>query len=388
MRSLIESLERRQLLSDTYATVTSSASGSENHVTVTRADGTVDTFDYDVKTLTQAEAEQHSMLVIRYADDGQDRSMMTFSPLDGVARAGVFTLPTIRADGSARVTGSEGDDDITIEATTGFAETKDDKGAPSDGEHDFLNVIDPTTGERYIASGFEMTSIDGMLTMEAGALRGETDRLADIKAAATYDNREEAIAESEARIAAIEEQIARYEALKPVIESGRFVHYTLAGVYDYYVQIADDQPTTARVTVDAGAGNDAVTISPNVPMKSTLYGGSGADVLTTGKKTTSVFAGGGKDRLINRSTKGATLDGGQGADRYFNRTAGDVNVIGRDDGDRMIFASGYVSLARTVLIAGTPNASGYYALSVFAADSGDGSPAQFIFTDSVRPITA
>lgn len=273
-------------------------------------------------------------------------------------RIGTFDLPSVKSDGSTRVSGSDEGDVITAESTTGVHEVLDENGRDADGEADFINMIDPTTGERRIANRSDFANIGGQIKSYSSVAEGTEHELADARAA----NRTEDLESLQAELDSYHAKIAELRVLEDLVDNGRFIHYTLAGVYDCYVQIADDQSSAARVTVDAGEGNDTVSISSNVPMKSTLRGDSGADVLTSGKRSTLIYGGGGKDRLINRSTKGGTLDGGQGADRYFNKTTSDVQIVGRNDGDQMIAGEGSVPITRVVMVSQALGRDGYWSV--------------------------
>lgn len=319
-----------------------------------------------------------------------DDSASTYAVV-GMDRGGTFVTPSVRPNGSIRVVGTETDDAITVERTVGVHEQDDGAAATSgrtpDGEFDIVNVIGPDGSRAIIpiANGYT-GGIPAFLGGQRAQYRDEIrENEAFLKGATTgpgkdLPNAEEVAAEAQARIDAARLGLARLDLLEAALPAGDFVRVTVGGAYDYYVQLGATLPADARLTIDAGAGNDAVTVSPNVPLKATINGGSGADVLTTGKKTSLVYAGGGKDRLISRSTKGAMLDGGQGADRYFNRTPNEVNVIGRADGDTMVFATGSVPINRSAYVGNTPNADGLFAVRYvtnWASDS-SGSGVEYV----------
>lgn len=340
-RAMVEGLESRRLMTATILPVS----------------GPTETGAYIERPVNFFEPPEGG-IAIRY--DGPNGAGIWGGPAVG-GRTGSFVLPSLKSDGSLRITGSDEADVITVESVSSYDERYTGN-KPADSEYDFVHLIDPETGERFITSGSEIQNIDANIRNYGMVVDSSQRDLAYTEALPPSAEREESLAAIKSSLASEQKTLKRYETTKAQLAVGGFVKVTFAGVYEYYLQIpAGGLPSTARVTVDSGAGNDTVSISPNVPMKSTLYGGSGADVLTTGKKTASVFAGGGKDRLINRSVKGATLDGGQGADRYFNKTSADVNVIGRADGDQMIVSGGSIQILQNVFVT-MPIGGGSYAL--------------------------
>lgn len=77
-----------------------------------------------------------------------------------------------------------------------------------------------------------------------------------------------------------------------------------------------------RISIDAGAGKDKVTLDPAVTIASIVAGGTGNDVLLGGSGNDSLAGGNGNDKLVGRL--GAdTLDGGAGIDlvEYTDRSA-------------------------------------------------------------------
>jgi Ca2+-binding RTX toxin-like protein len=133
--------------------------------------------------------------------------------------------------------------------------------------------------------------------------------------------------------------------------------------------------STARIRIDAAGGNDIVAVAMNVPLKASLSGGWGADKITSGKRRSILYGGGGSDRLFSRSLGGATLDGGKGADRYYNRF-GEVKILGRDDGDALMVNGSAVDV----------NQSGFFGIlpSTGSADSVSSSssgPRFYFFAD-------
>jgi Ca2+-binding RTX toxin-like protein len=103
--------------------------------------------------------------------------------------------------------------------------------------------------------------------------------------------------------------------------------------------------SASRIRIDAGGGSDTVSVANNVPIRTTVTGGAGADKLTSGSKRTLLSGGGGGDRLFSRSRHGGTLDGGKGADRYYNRF-GEIQVMARADGDRVMVNDAAVKVAQ------------------------------------------
>lgn len=74
------------------------------------------------------------------------------------------------------------------------------------------------------------------------------------------------------------------------------------------------------LVADAGAGNDAITLSTTFPLGSTLRGGAGNDTITGGAGADTIEGGTGNDRLI----------GGGGDDTIYGVTAGAPNSSSAD----------------------------------------------------------
>lgn len=113
----------------------------------------------------------------------------------------------------------------------------------------------------------------------------------------------------------LEGELTRWQGMVAAL-NGPLTRVRVAGLYDAYVA-AGDTPIT--VAVDSGAGNDQISIAPNVAAKTSVLGGKGNDVLISGKQKTYLAGGAGDDRLVSRSQKGGTLDGGAGVNVYESR---------------------------------------------------------------------
>jgi Ca2+-binding RTX toxin-like protein len=77
------------------------------------------------------------------------------------------------------------------------------------------------------------------------------------------------------------------------------------------------------IYVDAGAGNNVITLDPSVTLPATLIGGSGDDQLTGGSGPNTISGGGGND----------TLKGGSGNDLISDSGPGNANVQGMGGDD-------------------------------------------------------
>jgi Ca2+-binding RTX toxin-like protein len=89
----------------------------------------------------------------------------------------------------------------------------------------------------------------------------------------------------------------------------------VAGMYDIYVMGS----TPITIAIDSGAGNDTISVAPNVNDKTSILGGKGNDMLISGKMHTYLAGGAGNDVLVSRSKHGGTLDGGPGNDTFDSR---------------------------------------------------------------------
>jgi Ca2+-binding RTX toxin-like protein len=75
-------------------------------------------------------------------------------------------------------------------------------------------------------------------------------------------------------------------------------------------------PMVAGFEVNAGSGNDSVTVAGNVLVPVTLRGGSGADALVGGGGPDKLIGGEGNDRLVGRAGDDVIF-GGPGSDTIF-----------------------------------------------------------------------
>lgn len=89
-------------------------------------------------------------------------------------------------------------------------------------------------------------------------------------------------------------------------------------------------PQQARdLTIDAGRGNDAITVDANVPYDLKLRGGSGNDTIVGGAGNDQIDGGSGDD----------DIDGGAGNDRIWGR-AGDDEIDGGEGDDTLLGGDG------------------------------------------------
>lgn len=350
---MIEGLERRRLMSGDEPFFRAYLSIEDGYTIVHEVGATGGRILSGGIELTEEAAVRDGLTVIRYGDGV---GLFASGAAGNGTRAGVFELPSVKADGSSRVVGTSGDDVIIVEAATGVDEVAPDND-PADHAYDFLNLVDPTTGKRYVTTTHELARADETIETLEGFIEGDRGWIEAYEATDAENGNDahaEQIADLEAHLEMRLAQVARLRHTQSLVADGQFIRYTLEGVYDYYVQVVDGSPSIPRVTVDAGAGSDVVTISPNVPMKATVYGGSGGDTITTGKRQTNVFAGGGKDKLVNRSTKGAVLDGGQSSDRYYNNASAQVQIVGRNDGDVLVVPGATFEVQQTLFVRPSP----------------------------------
>jgi Ca2+-binding RTX toxin-like protein len=90
--------------------------------------------------------------------------------------------------------------------------------------------------------------------------------------------------------------------------------------------------------VNAGAGDDSVTVAREVPVPVTLRGGPGDDRLSGGSETDKLIGGPGNDVLVGRAGDDS-LFGGPGEDR-LSGCAGDDLLRGGPGEDTMLGGSG------------------------------------------------
>ena len=84
-----------------------------------------------------------------------------------------------------------------------------------------------------------------------------------------------------------------------------------------------------KIIVDAGDGDDTVTINSNISLETLIYGGAGNDTLTGGSGKNTIYGGAGNDRITGGAGKdflyggdgNDTLNGGNGVD-YLNGGTG------------------------------------------------------------------
>jgi len=105
------------------------------------------------------------------------------------------------------------------------------------------------------------------------------------------------------------------------------------------------------ITIQGGAGNDSITISPNANLPSSisvkLVGGAGNDTLTGGNGAETLDGGDGNDNLFGGGGNDA-LSGGAGDDNinagsgndYANGGSGNDTIVGGDGSDRVVGGDG------------------------------------------------
>ncbi len=106
---------------------------------------------------------------------------------------------------------------------------------------------------------------------------------------------------------------------------------------DRQTALVCDAPSVAGFEVNAGGGDDRVTVARQIRVPVTLRGGAGDDVL---------FGGGGPDKLI----------GGNGGDRLYGGRGDDL-LLGGEGNDQLISGPGHDTLrggyGKDVLVEGS-----------------------------------
>jgi Ca2+-binding RTX toxin-like protein len=108
--------------------------------------------------------------------------------------------------------------------------------------------------------------------------------------------------------------------------------------------------------IDAGNGNDNVTILDSISMQGTILGGAGDDILTGGSGDETIMGGDGNDRV----------NGGPGDDHVEGEAGNDIVIASRGR-DRLLLGTGKNSIVLGSL------ASSLTSLSANATDAGIGS---------------
>ncbi len=120
--------------------------------------------------------------------------------------------------------------------------------------------------------------------------------------------------------------------------------FVFAFIGEVRVKIFSAQNVQA-IFVNAGAGNDAVVLTPSVTIPSTLLGGAGNDVLRGGSARDVVLGGAGDDLLVGNAGNDILL-GGNGNDVMFGGAGNDV-LAGNAGNDRL-----FGELGNDILIGG------------------------------------
>jgi Ca2+-binding RTX toxin-like protein len=229
-----------------------------------------------------------------------------------------FSQPTLNDSGRLQITGTPGADQISSEQVTGINTTSD-----------------------LPAFVFEPTSADEFQTMHAKFVydffASQTDKVPDARggfesAPQLVQDYQQALSSKEANppagwsqddvtqynniIACLNWNIKHYQEQLDRFKNVSFTLVHVAGKYDVYVESPD---TPITIAIDAGAGNDTISIAPNVNAKTSILGGKGNDMLISGKMHTYLAGGAGNDVLVSRSKHGGTLDGGPGTDTFDSR---------------------------------------------------------------------
>lgn len=267
---------------------------------------------------------------------------MSDAPVETAIDYGYVMLPQVSADGTITVRGTALDDVITVDRVRDPAADLDD------GESNWANYKN-LDGSPIWGSGELEQYADGTFLADEIA---ERDRIQEQLDEATAAGIQSAIDDYAEQVEQYNARIELGQSFMAKFTGGKFLRITLAGVYDYFLEMTDEQAANAKVVIDGGAGGDRITIANDVPLKASVYGGSGADILTSGRRKSILMGGGGNDRLISRSVKGGALEGGKGADTYYS-FAGAIDIDGRTDGDRVSTGTSLVPVGMTARISMT-----------------------------------
>jgi RTX calcium-binding nonapeptide repeat (4 copies) len=94
----------------------------------------------------------------------------------------------------------------------------------------------------------------------------------------------------------------------------------------------------ASIEVNAGGGNDRITVGPTVPIPVTVRGGYGRDLLVGGSGDDRLLGGPGADRLVGRAGNDY-IAGSFGDDRLIGGP-GDDELLGGPGDDSLLEGSG------------------------------------------------
>ena len=254
---------------------------------------------------------------------------MSDGPIETAIDYGFVKLPQVSADGTITVEGTGLDDTITVDRVRNPADDLNDN------DFNFASYK-AADGSPVWSSGELEQYADGTFLADERAERDNLQAQLDEAASKGYPT-----ARYQEQIDGYNGRIDAGQKFMDKFTGGKFLRITLAGVYDYFLEMTDEQAANAKIVIDGGAGRDRVTIANNVPLKASVYGGSGSDTLTSGRRKAVLMGGGGNDKLVSRSVKGGALEGGKGADTYYNY-AGAIGLNTRADGDRVATAAGLV----------------------------------------------
>jgi uncharacterized protein YkwD len=83
-----------------------------------------------------------------------------------------------------------------------------------------------------------------------------------------------------------------------------------------------------RIVIDAGDGNDTVTVAPSVTAPTTIFGGNGNDTIYAGGGNTEVYGGMGSDTIHAGTGQDTIYGGGGGTDTILGAKPGDTTSAG------------------------------------------------------------
>jgi Ca2+-binding RTX toxin-like protein len=284
-------------------------------------------------------------------------------------------LPGVKSDGSVYLAGTPSADTVTVERVTGL-----DSSDPSLMGVVYFPMPEGVSDVPLVGVGIgaikDPTKLQDLLDSTGASLAKKEQELADRQAAITDDQPDPDPTGTEALQREIKFSQFSVDELQYVLakiaEPVDYVRYRLDGVYEIFVDASVGLTIQSRIRIDTGDGADIVSVANNVPLRSTVSGGSGPDKLTSGSKRTLLYGGGGKDRLFSRSKHGGTLDGGTGADKYYNRF-GEIQISARADGDAIVVNDRPIIVAQPGIFGITADAdTGLPTRSYFLIDSDDG----------------
>ena len=256
----------------------------------------------------------------------------------------VVQFPVTKADGSVSLAGTTGGDVISVERVT----TLDSSDTNAGSFVYFLTSVGPAA--LGLPALKDVETLSRLVDQHKKSLADAEQRLHDYRHQdlSSLEDKGKSIIESARQEVENDQRLVTMgeESLEKLQTVSDFIRYRMDAVYEVFVEVTPKVSPQSRLWIDAGNGNDVVTISNTVPLRTTVTGGAGADKLTSGSRRTLLSGGSGRDRLFSRSKQGGVLAGGTGADRYYNRF-GDVEILAKGDGDALMVNGEAVAIAQS-----------------------------------------